>query len=77
MTGDHVRRALILVFLFNLVMVFQNWQSSQRIDQMEKTVSSMVEMVNDAKKSEKSLIDSHSEINEKLDRLLTRPYGVK
>lgn len=38
MTSEHVRKALILIFLINLVMIFQNFKSDNRVDDLQDSL---------------------------------------
>lgn len=70
MTSDHMRRALILLFIFNLVLVYQNWQTGQRIGTLEKNIDQAVLVINDAKRMEARLTTSHDLTNQRLDGIL-------
>lgn len=36
MTKDHIRNALIMLFIFNMVLLAQNWRSGNRLEIMIK-----------------------------------------
>lgn len=39
MTSEHVRRALILIFIINLVMIYQNFKSDHRVDELREALT--------------------------------------
>jgi len=65
MTSEHVRRAIILLFLFNLALLAQNWRTSERIDEMNATATSTLKAVNDAK-------DTYQKGNDRIDKAVER-----
>lgn len=69
MTSDHVRRALILLFIFNLVLVYQNWETGRKINTLEKNIAEAVQVINAAKGIEKKLSASHELTNQRLDNV--------
>lgn len=39
MTSEHVRRSLILIFIINLVMIYQNLKSDSRVDDLREAMA--------------------------------------
>lgn len=71
MTSDHMRRSVILLFIFNLILVFQNWESGRRAEKLEKCMSEIVSVVGDTQKklvnSQADVVKALGEIKRKLD----------
>lgn len=70
MTSEHMRRALILLFIFNLVLVYQNWETGRKINTLQTSIVETVKVINEAKSIEGRLSASHDLTNERLDGIL-------
>ena len=72
MTSEHVRRAIVLLFLFNLALLAQNWRTSYRIDQMNATATSTLKATAESKVAVAEIKLVYQKGNDRVNMLLDR-----
>lgn len=72
MTSEHVRRAIVLLFLFNLALLAQNWRTSYRIDQMNTTATSSLKAAGESKVAVDEIKVMYQKGNDRVDQVLDR-----
>jgi len=77
MTGEHVRRAVVLLFLFNLALMAQNWRTSERIKDMNVTAASTLKATEDARLEYQKGNDHIDQVVKQLNDLIEKDIEAK